>query len=779
MKKTALFFTIMLSACAVMAQPKPVRKPGNNKNVPAQPDMNKMLDDAIKAEGMSKEDQEEMKKMMGGMLPSIVSKPEAAPTDFKNNRVLIPPRNTARIAAIPNPVLNTAGLKSYQQQLFTKLMTHIPADQKRLMLMVSGKTQDPKQLMSAATIAFMQGHNPAAIGLALQAFEKAPADPVIRNNIAAILSQSGYGDKAIPFLRQLALEFPDNATVFHNTGYAWLSLGAADSAKKYIEKAMQLNPENPETQLCRGLLEELSGNQFHAADYYVAGYQKAPNDMAEKMATNSNAGAKLQEVSFDELKKMITIHEYFPKNWAVFPVLTDDVKYYELNMRTKNGFKKMSESLEKELKDSIERTDQEMDELSKKGDIVFARDMMTASIKGVNLFSKPALYIIGILSAYQARWTMNFYAELNNMQISLQQKYEEMTRPGNNDKCTDIDRTNNSFLIYANPVVRNFYAKKLEEYRVWLNAWCTWTWYLAGNPKQSIRSQCLNWAYSLTEMRADAVDKQFTFPQNCINQKGDDTLFIKAPDFPDFACPAKVSMPLGMEKIILTANTTGLNENSFGISMRQGSNMPSVTFSMVTSADIPEPGKYGQPFFKTTASGITPVGINHLSPLSVNDDPSFKKTIGKRPDPDQKKKAFYRSVLLREILTKNINLECTVAQKKPSFKWTIGDVEFSDLTSSVIWDPVNQQWVRAWHELTTNEAGEPMELRSVFKSGLKLEFGNIEFDESPYLPDDVEFEEKGILKTLLDLKINELQTVITNGLELSDKISRFIPGLFD
>ena len=84
-----------------------------------------------------------------------------------------------------------------------------------------------------------------------------------------------------------------------------------------------------------------------------------------------------------------------------------------------------------------------------------------------------------------------------------------MTQAGNNDKCPDFDRKNNKFLAYANPLIRKFHAKKIEEFRIWLNAFCTWSWYISGNPKNTILTACITWTAAIAEMYEAAIDNQY------------------------------------------------------------------------------------------------------------------------------------------------------------------------------------------------------------------------------------------------------------------------------
>ena len=159
------------------------------------------------------------------------------------------------------------------------------------------------------------------MALSMKAIKADPKNVIFQNNLAAILSQSGYPEKAIPYLKKLSIRFPDNGTVLHNLAYAWFNLGEIDTARKLFTYAAARNPKNPETKLCQGVIEELRGDPKKAADNYVESFEDAPNPFTEKMTENVKAESRLENIDFEKLKKRIAIYEYFKKDWIPFPVL--------------------------------------------------------------------------------------------------------------------------------------------------------------------------------------------------------------------------------------------------------------------------------------------------------------------------------------------------------------------------------------------------------------------------------------------------------------------------
>ena len=110
MKKYLVFIGLMIFACQIsFAQPKPKQK----EKAPTQKDMDKMMEEAMK--DMSPEEKAEMKKMMGGIMPTLMEKNAkgADYAEFNSNKQLLPKKNTLKINAIPK----TKTLRCKHQQL--------------------------------------------------------------------------------------------------------------------------------------------------------------------------------------------------------------------------------------------------------------------------------------------------------------------------------------------------------------------------------------------------------------------------------------------------------------------------------------------------------------------------------------------------------------------------------------------------------------------------------------------------------------------------------------
>ena len=199
----------------------------------------------MKDEGLTEAEKVEMKKMMKGVMPELSKKPGSDFTGFTDNRKLIPIKDPIRISSISKKINTNAEVTNVVTRLYGKLISKIPASEKEIINRVQSAVSDGASLMAASVTALLQGHNQAAMGLSMKAVMADPKNVNHQNNMAAILSQSGYPEQAIPFLNKLSSQLPENSTILNNLGYAWLNLGQVDSARFYFNGAASSKSRQP------------------------------------------------------------------------------------------------------------------------------------------------------------------------------------------------------------------------------------------------------------------------------------------------------------------------------------------------------------------------------------------------------------------------------------------------------------------------------------------------------------------------------------------------------
>lgn len=601
MKKNILVLIFCSITFFVLAQ----TKPGSKQKPPSQSDMDKMMEEATK--GMSKEEKAEMQKMMQGMMPDM-SNPNAKIVDyplFTSNNELVPEKDNARINAIPKKKLVQADMSSYSTNMYNKLLVKGAADEIVLVKKIIAQSPKANDLGGAAILCMQQGHSQAAMALSMKAVIAEPANPNWQNNMASLLIQYGYPEQAIPILQKLRIDFPSNSTVMNNLAHAWFGLGQIDSAKTIIRIAGRMNPYHPEAEQTEGVIDETSGDPSKATDQYVESMENSINPFTEQMIKNNNGQSKFDNIDFEKLKRSITIYEYFPKDWIKIPELSDKVSGYENDMKLKNGYQKMFEDLEAKIDQLNEAAQDELQNLADKGQEAFVEEMKETTMKGLNVMSKPAITIQIVLQNYIAKWESDYIKEHSELLNKINDLQTEMTKHGDNDHCLDFDEKNNSFMDFANPLIREFHARKIEEFRCWLNAFCTWTWYIAGNPKQSTMIQCISWTAAFEKMHQAAIEDQYAEFQTCVNHDGDGRAMITTPEIPNFSCPTIVKMPMGLDFQNLGNATTNFDNNKFSVKNSGENPIPNNTIAYgADNKSIAEPGP--DPFFKTANGSIAP-----------------------------------------------------------------------------------------------------------------------------------------------------------------------------
>ena len=776
MKRICMAFLGLLFIWTGAAQTKPVTKRPATTKAPSKSDMDRMMEDAMK--GMSKEEQEEMRKMMKNAQPALekMANSTADYPEFTDNQVLVPARDQARISTITRKIFTPAEMLQQTQLLYTKLMTNAPADQKSIISQVIAKEKKADVLMAAASTAFLMGHRPAAAGLAMKAVLADPASLVYQNNLAAILTQTGYPEKAIPYLNTLRQVKPGNSTLNNNLGYAWFYLGEIDSASRYIQMALARNPAHAEAQLCAGIIAESHGDDTEATHGYEEAFTETASHQPAKLLQNKRNTNPAEKVDYQRLIHSITVFEYFDSSWAKLPTMENNVNAWEKNRAVIIGLDSMHEKLSREIQGFRDQANQEMEALlksdnSKNGD-KFATEMMTASLEGLNMMSKPALYIIAILSEEYKRFVM----EAQDSGLALG-NFIEAQRKIRNDvphdaKCPLYDAKSNDYMAAVNPRLHKYSSRNLERFRVWINAWCTWRWFIVGNVKKTVTVELLEWELAFLDMRRDAL-RTFELEQpHCRSTDEPKGETAKELEYYYTDCLPEVKLPFSISTLEASASAAKMSNNAFNIKYT-GQPIPNATLTYgISGKTLSEPGLFSNPGIKTSEGGITPLGINYADasaddelvplpklPPTSEDDLTPLPKITKDPEdlvPLDKNllkqsaelKALVQAKLARMTLNKKLKRNCyEVGLGTLDFHPTrlvvgIGEISFDDT-------------------MEYNEETGKWEKR---KGKIVVGIGEISFEELPLTPEQAE---PSILKT-----------VISNGMELLKETAKTVVNLF-
>ncbi len=109
---------------------------------------------------------------------------------------------------------------------------------------------------------------------AVSAFEKAfalnPGQPEHQVNLALVYAENPPADnpmKAVLLLRDLEKQYPDNPSVYNALGRLAIKTGQWDRAIERLEKAISLDPQNPNTPCLLARAYQGAGQEAKAAEY--------------------------------------------------------------------------------------------------------------------------------------------------------------------------------------------------------------------------------------------------------------------------------------------------------------------------------------------------------------------------------------------------------------------------------------------------------------------------------------------------------------------------------
>lgn len=94
-----------------------------------------------------------------------------------------------------------------------------------------------------------------------------PADYLSLNNLAALLTLSGYAHKALPILLYTQKFVPESGTLLNNIGQAYLSLGYVDKAQPLLLSAIKKDTSNAEAYRSMALIAQKQGNNTLCGSY--------------------------------------------------------------------------------------------------------------------------------------------------------------------------------------------------------------------------------------------------------------------------------------------------------------------------------------------------------------------------------------------------------------------------------------------------------------------------------------------------------------------------------
>lgn len=252
-------------------------------------------------ENMSEKEIQELMRRAEKMAERVKSDPRMQQAmreeEEENKPKKFPVRDNVALAALPSKPMNDGSMSSYLKNLYTAYKTKIPAGIIQAAREKSEKLGGNADQMGAAGLsAWYNGAQEESILLMLQAGIKKPQDPLLLNNLAALLNAGGAAQHALPVLQTLVHRYPENPMLLNNLGQAFAGIGQLDTAMKYFARVFKKSPQHPEARNTAGQIEKQRGRTTEAIKHFQESLRGAHNTEALQgldECTGGNYYAKL------------------------------------------------------------------------------------------------------------------------------------------------------------------------------------------------------------------------------------------------------------------------------------------------------------------------------------------------------------------------------------------------------------------------------------------------------------------------------------------------------
>ena len=270
---------------------------------PSRKEMEEMMKEAQEAMKSLSEEDRKMMEEMGVAVPSFNNVPQVTDaglqTAMEEDGMVIPKKRTDLIAGLPAKLFTDAELPAYIKTTNNSIAAIItPASKELAEKAMAAFKEDPfygAMIASTANGMWIMGLEEPAVYLMGKAVEALPnADNY--NNYSAYLTMLGAGHMAIPVLAKLNSIHRNNSTILNNLGQAWLQLGDADMAEKYLDSAIMVYAFHPQANYTKCLILESKGKTAEAVVALKRSIQhsatKSKTDKLKKLEKNPSRPPK-------------------------------------------------------------------------------------------------------------------------------------------------------------------------------------------------------------------------------------------------------------------------------------------------------------------------------------------------------------------------------------------------------------------------------------------------------------------------------------------------------
>lgn len=261
--KTIMFFLVSVCVTNILLA-----------QVPTQAEMDRLMKEAKET---LKNIDPETKKMMDSMgikMPQAKGAPKIGDKKLANTYEemtrVIPLRDAARIAIVPNLVMTDAAILPFITKTHSAVSRLLPAEIKdesdQIYQLIKTSNSNPVAIANAASGLWISGNYKQALYLMGKAALENSAHADNLNNYASFLTMTGAEQAALPILLNLNKKFPKNSTVLNNIGQAWFGLGEFDKASKYLDSTILMYAMHSQANYTKCIILESKGDKSKAVE---------------------------------------------------------------------------------------------------------------------------------------------------------------------------------------------------------------------------------------------------------------------------------------------------------------------------------------------------------------------------------------------------------------------------------------------------------------------------------------------------------------------------------
>jgi hypothetical protein len=218
-------------------------------------------------------------------------------TEFKENKDrIVPLRDDARINAVLKRNLSDAEIKNYCKAVFEAVKKEMNpsavSHAEKLYASFKEKFPTANAIGKSAISVYLANYTQQSIYIMGKVCSQEAGDANNLNNYAALLTNHGVEQAAIPLLNYLNKKYAKSPVVLSNLSLAWLGLGDLKTAEKYADSCIRFFPGHAaQAHYAKAIVKESEGNREGAIEEMKQSIGESYSD--EKAGLLRKMGGKL------------------------------------------------------------------------------------------------------------------------------------------------------------------------------------------------------------------------------------------------------------------------------------------------------------------------------------------------------------------------------------------------------------------------------------------------------------------------------------------------------